>query len=206
VCVFHLLRGHHRHLRRNRANHFPHGLGCAQDGPELAAADLSGGVSQDRILRRAGGARAVHPTRHQRPLGTGSRVAGGVVSSSALVHQFDVAALPLLEPRDWRDALSMRFQLGERLLALYGQRTAEIVTITAVVQAPDNGVGIQRTRTSVDAGYSALTPHWPALACFERELHEQTGVSIPGHPWLKPIRFEGQEQSAMNAYPYYRVE
>jgi len=128
------------------------------------------------------------------------------VSSSALVHQVDAAALPLLEPREWRDALLMRFQLGERLLALYGQRTAEIVTITAVVQAPDNGVGIQRTRTSVDAGYSALTPHWPALACFERELHEQTGVSIPGHPWLKPIRFEGQEQSAMNAYPYYRVE
>jgi Ni,Fe-hydrogenase III large subunit len=128
------------------------------------------------------------------------------VSSSALVQQIDLGALPQLEPNAWREELLLRSQLGDRLLTLYGQRAAELVTITAVLQAPDGSVSVRRTSTSLEAGYSSLTPRWPALHCFERELHEQTGVRIEGHPWLKPLRFEGQEQSAMNGYLYYRIE
>jgi Ni,Fe-hydrogenase III large subunit len=129
------------------------------------------------------------------------------LNTSALVHQIELAAVPVLQPREWREDLLMRCQLGARLLTLYGQRAAERVTITAVLQLSDGAVRVHRTETSVELGYQGLSRDWPAAHCFERELWEQTGVRIAGHPWLKPIRFEGQEQpAAMNAYPFYRVE
>jgi Ni,Fe-hydrogenase III large subunit len=44
------------------------------------------------------------------------------------------------------------------------------------------------------------------LHCFERELHEQTGLPIHGHPWLKPLRYEGKDQAAMGSYPFYALQ
>ncbi|MEO8184421.1 MAG: NADH-quinone oxidoreductase subunit C [Deltaproteobacteria bacterium] len=128
------------------------------------------------------------------------------MKTSALVYQIDVAAVPMLGGPEWRDDLLMQHQLGARALTLYGHREAECVTITAVLQLPDGSIRIQRMSTTVDVGYQELTTQWPAMHCFERELHEQTGVRVAGHPWLKPIRFEGQEQSAMNSYPFYQLQ
>jgi len=128
------------------------------------------------------------------------------VNTSVLLQQSNVEDLPLLEPSEFREDLSLRCQSGERVLTLYGRRAAEGVTITAALQAPDGCVRIRRTRPSGDRAYQELTSQWPAFHCFERELHEQTGIEMPGHPWLKPIRFQGREPSAMKAYPFYRVE
>ena len=128
------------------------------------------------------------------------------MNASALVYQIDVGAVPVLGAREWRDDLLMQRQLGSRALTLYGRREAERVMITAVLQLPDGSIRVQRMSTTVDVGYQELTTQWPAMHCFERELHEQTGVRVAGHPWLKPIRFEGQEQSAMNSYPFYQLE
>jgi Ni,Fe-hydrogenase III large subunit len=128
------------------------------------------------------------------------------VNSGATVHQLDVSAVPLLEPSAWREDLLLRRQLGARLLTLYGQRESEFVTVTAVLQTPEGSVRVQRTRIPVDASYHALTGDWPALHSFERELWEQTGINVTGHPWLKPIRFEGQDQTAMGAYPFYKID
>lgn len=128
------------------------------------------------------------------------------MNTSVLLQQINVAELPILQPAALREDLTLRCQLGSRLLTLYGRREAGGVTITAALQAPDGSVRIQRARTSAGAGYQELTSQWPAFHCFERELHEQTGLEMPGHPWLKPIRFEAREPSAMKAYPFYQVE
>jgi hypothetical protein len=40
---------------------------------------------------------------------------------------------------------------------------------------------------------------------FERELWEQTGLQPTGHPWLKPVRFEGTRQQHMADYPFFSV-
>src|SRR5207342_1251495 len=64
---------------------------------------------------------------------------------------------------------------------------------------------LSRTVVLPDSGYHELTTERPELHCFERELHEQTGLQIAGHPWLKPIRYEGREQAAMDSHPFYEV-
>ena len=43
--------------------------------------------------------------------------------------------------------------------------------------------------TLVRRPFRSLTPSFPQLHLFEREIYEQSGLKPEGHPWLKPIRF-----------------
>ena len=56
------------------------------------------------------------------------------MSNSALLHQVATAALPVLDPRAWRDDLLARSRAGARVLTLHGQRFDERVQITAVLR------------------------------------------------------------------------
>ena len=128
------------------------------------------------------------------------------MSTSAIVHSVEVAAIPTLETKPWRDALLKSLRSGARVMTLYGRRNEERVTLTAVLQLPDRALEVSRTTVSVQFGYHEMTSEHPALHIFERETHEQTGARIAAHPWLKPVRYERGEQSAMNAYPFYKIE
>ncbi len=44
---------------------------------------------------------------------------------------------------------------------------------------------------------------------FEREIHENTGISYSDHPWLKPIRYavnRSNPKSDIANYPFYQIE
>ncbi|HWU88827.1 MAG TPA: hypothetical protein VN253_16285 [Kofleriaceae bacterium] len=125
--------------------------------------------------------------------------------TSVLAHSVPVAEIETLEIGPWRTQLLERARAGLRPLTMYGRRDGECVLLTVVHQ---DGAQLLVSRTSIDPthGYHQLTSDLPALHCFERELHEQLGVRVAGHPWLKPVRFEGQDQAAMASYPFYRVE
>jgi Ni,Fe-hydrogenase III large subunit len=137
-------------------------------------------------------------------------------TTSLVVHRASVDSIPVEDAKAWRDDLLQQRRAGARLLTLYARfagfaRREDAgpsagVTMTAVLRAPDGTLRISRTNVTAEHGYHELTTEWPAVHCFEREMHEQTGVHLAGHPWLKPLRYEGQEQSAMNAYPFYKVE
>lgn len=78
------------------------------------------------------------------------------------------------------------------------------VIVTAVLLTP---TGFQVLRAHVPKGqsYPSLTARFPAAQIFERELWEQTGLLPEGHPWLKPVRFEGARQQHMDDYPFFKV-
>jgi Ni,Fe-hydrogenase III large subunit len=124
---------------------------------------------------------------------------------TAMVHREATSAIETLDVGEWRTHLLERIRNGMRPVTVYGRRLGNDVVVIAVLQ---DGTRLHLSRTIVAAvhGYHALTSEVPALHCFERELHEQFGLRIAGHPWLKPIRYEGRDQAAMNAYPFYRVE
>ncbi len=131
------------------------------------------------------------------------------MTSSVLVHAVAVARLPSFDVHAWRSELLERLTAGLRVVTLYGRRSHEkegTVIITAVLQGADRSLQVLRTCVDAQLGYHELTTERPALHCFERELHEQTGLRVAAHPWLKPVRFQGQAQAAMNDYPFYRIE
>ncbi len=122
-----------------------------------------------------------------------------------LLHREPTEAIEVLDAPAWRAQVASRVKAGARPLTLYGRRDGERVVVTAVL-ADAQLVHVTRTRVDPAVGYHELTSELPELHCFERELHEQHAVRIAGHPWLKPIRFEGKSAGAQDAYPFYRVE
>ena len=125
--------------------------------------------------------------------------------TSVLVHRQAAENIETLEIGAWRTTLLERARAGVRPVTMYGRRDGERVLLTAVHQDRSQLV-VSRTSVDPSHGYHELTSSLPALHCFEREVHEQLGVRVAGHPWLKPVRYEGLDQAAMSSYPFYRVD
>ena len=117
---------------------------------------------------------------------------------------------PLTLPRFARDCAE-RLAAGEQLLALYGRTdstNAGGLVVTAVFLASDteaHPLRVLRAQAHAGEHYPALTARFPAAQIHERELWEQTGLVPDGHPWLKPVRFEGERQQRMTDYPFFSV-
>jgi Ni,Fe-hydrogenase III large subunit len=126
--------------------------------------------------------------------------------TSARVLVRAVGDVPVLPPGEWRAALHAALRSGARPITMYGRAGDGGVIVTAVVEDARSEMDILRTVVERDVGYHALTPEIPAMHCFERELHEQHGVRVAGHPWLKPIRFEISGRAGQNAYPFYEIK
>ena len=88
--------------------------------------------------------------------------------------------------------------------AARGDEPAGVVA-TAVLLAPGEPLRMLRGHAAAGQSYPSLTRDFPAAQIFERELWEQTGLQPDGHPWLKPVRFEGARQQRMTDYPFFKV-
>jgi Ni,Fe-hydrogenase III large subunit len=76
--------------------------------------------------------------------------------------------------------------------------------MTAIMLTPE-GLRVLRGHAETGQSYPSLTAKFPTAQIFERELWEQTGLLPEGHPWLKPVRFEGPRQGQMADYPFFKV-
>ena len=119
-----------------------------------------------------------------------------------------IASLAPLTLDELASACRARLANGERLLTLYGRTDASDPTrivVNAVLLPPGGTLQLLRARARAGEHYAAITAEQPAAQIFERELWEQTGLVPDGHPWLKPVRFEGERQRRMDAYPFFSV-
>ena len=110
----------------------------------------------------------------------------------------------------WSRQVAQALEAGERLLTLFGRIDSDMdasgeVVATAVLQREDGHLTLLRGRGPCGAAYPSLTSRHPAAQMFERELWEQTGLTPTGHPWLKPVRYEGQRQQQMSEHPFFTV-
>ena len=113
--------------------------------------------------------------------------------------------LPPMLLDDWAAACSGSLKAGGRLVALFGRVQGDEAIVTAVLQSAVDGLGVLRSRAPRTSAYPSLTAHCAAAQMPERELWEQTGLVPAGHPWLKPVRFEGERQQRMGEYPFFKM-
>ena len=109
-----------------------------------------------------------------------------------------------LEP--WAGLIAQRLEAGDRIITLFGRPdTSGGAVTTAVVERSGGAMAVLRGHAASPASFPSLTPRFPAVQMFERELWEQTGIVPGGHPWLKPVRYEGARQQHMNEHPFFSV-
>lgn len=117
--------------------------------------------------------------------------------------------IPLQALPDFAQTCTQRLAAGERLVTLFGRPACagepEDCVLTAVFQPAQGPLEVLRGTARGGARYPSLTCAHPAAQIYERELWEQTGLLPEGHPWLKPVRFEGARQQRMADYPFFQV-
>ncbi len=125
-----------------------------------------------------------------------------------------LAAVPELAPDCFRMRVLERLAAGGRLCAYFGWTDGQGgVVLTAVLGFDQIGY-LELLCTRVEGRIAALTPQAPEAHWFEREIAEQWGLALEGHPWNKPIRFQppmGGTPSASEAIEigvtdYFRVK
>ncbi len=115
------------------------------------------------------------------------------------------AQVPTLTATDLQNAILAALVSGSRIAALYGERQDGIVRVTAILADPARGK-VLVGQTQVDKSWLSMATRCPAAALFEREMAEQVGLVISGHPWLKPVRKPPLDRTATpGSYPFYRV-
>ena len=109
---------------------------------------------------------------------------------------------------NFASACAQRLDAGQRLLTLFGrsdENDSGAIVVTAVFLPPGGSLAVLRARAQAGEHYPSLTASHPSAQIYERELWEQTGLIPDGHPWLKPVRFEGERQQRMADYPFFQV-
>jgi Ni,Fe-hydrogenase III large subunit/formate hydrogenlyase subunit 3/multisubunit Na+/H+ antiporter MnhD subunit len=119
----------------------------------------------------------------------------------------EVRALPSLPADEFTRELARRLAHGEQLITYFGRPGdgPDEVVLTAALRGPE-GLHLLRGAATRGRPLHALTRDWPAVHVFERELHEQRGLAFTGHPWLKPLRFEGENLGRMDDYPFFHID
>lgn len=124
------------------------------------------------------------------------------------VLTLDTGEIPESSLAELVQRCAARLDDGERLVTLFGRPDGDTespdVVVTAVL-ASAAGMEVLRARGRHGESYPALTVRHAAAHIHERELWEQTGLQPFGHPWLKPVRFEGERQQRMAEYPFFKV-
>jgi Ni,Fe-hydrogenase III large subunit len=115
----------------------------------------------------------------------------------SLAESVPLAALPELDREDFQEELTATLAAGARVAALFAlpadrldPEAPEIAHQLIAVIANDDAGSLRVCATRVGERYPSLTPRFPQLHRFEREIFEQWGVLPEAHPWLKPVRFQ----------------
>ena len=129
------------------------------------------------------------------------------VQSQAPVVLACCADLPRLPAAEFTRTLAQRVGAGARLLTYYGRPgdAEDEVTLTAAL-IDAGGLHLLRGVAVRDHSVYAITKDLPQFQAYEREIHEQHGLGFPGHPWLKPLRFEGKNLGRMDDYGFYQID
>ena len=119
---------------------------------------------------------------------------GRAISRGLLVE------LPLDE---FQDAIVAAVGRGQRVASLFAMidgGDASVVRLY-VVLADDRSARLRLATTVVQADtFDSLTPRCPQVHLFEREIAEQFGLKVIGHPWLKPVRFQTSYRAGHEAW------
>jgi Ni,Fe-hydrogenase III large subunit len=101
-----------------------------------------------------------------------------------------IAEVPRYELGAFQQHIADATARGRRVAALLGYPRDAGLGLLAVL-AVDDAAALELVRAELDApAIPSLTPRCPEVHLFERELAEQWGVAVEGHPWPKPVRFQ----------------
>jgi Ni,Fe-hydrogenase III large subunit len=107
--------------------------------------------------------------------------------------------------------------LGWHIASYFGIPDRDGAALWCVLSGSNEQVGV--IRSQVEESLPSITSACPEAHLFEREIAEQCGMALDGHPWFKPVRYHPSLRPGHDAWgrepgreilpcvgDYYRVE
>ncbi len=105
--------------------------------------------------------------------------------------------IPCFDGDVFTDALAALMSEGKRVCAYFSDNAPAGSVRLYAVAADDAAGRLYPVRGTITGGrFPSLTPLFPQVHLFEREIYEQSGLIPEGHPWLKPVRFPQEHAAA----------
>ncbi|MDD2809983.1 NADH-quinone oxidoreductase subunit C [Rhodoferax sp.] len=123
--------------------------------------------------------------------------------------QCDLSHHSLLSIKELVEQCRQALEANSTLISWFGRASVSGepagTVVTAVLLPSGQPLQVLRGHAEPGQSYPSMSVQFPAAQIYERELWEQTGLVPQGHPWLKPVRFEGQRQTHMADYPFFKM-
>jgi len=117
--------------------------------------------------------------------------------------------VPVLELSALQSVLGQLRQAHLRLGALFGVEEEDGLSVVAVVIGDGEGQIFVTSARLKDRIWPSLAEQCPEIQLFEREVCEQHGVRLLGHPSPHPVRFwpsgSGGDPGTVGVFEHYRV-
>ncbi len=92
----------------------------------------------------------------------------------------------------------------------FGYKAGKMIRlICCIANDKDQVVFVTSCQIDNEAILPSFTAHKPGFEKFEREIHENFGISYTDHPWLKPVRYpynRHDRSKTIANYPFFRME
>jgi len=135
----------------------------------------------------------------------------GYVAKNAVA--FEVEKVAVVQQSELQTEAMRACAAGARVCALFALPGEDEAHEVFLVLADDDAGDLLVMRTKLTSGQSwkSLSMVIPSAQAFEREMHEEHGIPVVGHPWFKPLRkhpgLPVQEDAAVDrAYPFFQIK
>jgi Ni,Fe-hydrogenase III large subunit len=88
--------------------------------------------------------------------------------------------------------------LGWRIAAYFGVPDKAGAALWCILAGGNQQLGVFRSRAA--DSLPSITAACPEAHLFEREIAEQTGTPLDGHPWFKPLRYQPGPRPGQDAW------
>ena len=104
------------------------------------------------------------------------------------------SSIPTISEQTFRWSLISAFQEGYAISALYAVPDSTGAIQVSAVLSCSSTAQLRICRCILqDTQWKSLVNQIPAVHLFEREMAEQQGIVLNGHPWPKPVRHSGNK-------------
>jgi len=122
-----------------------------------------------------------------------------------------IREVPVSSAQGWRQHLINAVSSGRRISSMFAMPHGAELKIISILA--DDLAGKFEVSSCVTPGsIESVTPSVPQAHMFEREMAEQYGLNVEGHPWLKPVRFHSPHNATAAKAPsigvadFYKIE
>ncbi len=123
-----------------------------------------------------------------------------------------ISSIPELEYASFLElnASSLLKSSGSHCVNYFGFPDAGTIRLICCMASDEqNSVYISSSVVDAKQPLPSFTKHSIAFEKFEREIHENYGITYTDHPWLKPVRFSfnrADKNSTVANYPFFKIE